>query len=206
MSNADRDSTVSRLDEAAGPAPTQDFDAYRRGLSELARKQESALLRYFTAVTRSAQEARELVQATYAKMMGLDPKRANNVLGFLAGYMWRVAQNLVHERQRSYVIRGRWDRELREEASWSPVAVAPSPESLLYTQQQLELVGEALSTLPNHYVEAFRLKFVEDLKIDEIARTMGIADRTVRKYLAQAAQRIHAHLDAAENTKRSGVR
>jgi len=167
------------------------FDSHRKALSELAKNQHRALLRYLTARTRSAQEAEELAQATYAKLLALDKPQA---VGFLVGYMWKIAGNLVLERQRAYAIRVRLDPKATFEATQS----APSPESLLYTEQQLKLIGEALRSLPSKCAEAFMLRYVEELKLEDICKRMALSERTVRTYLARAAERIHTYIEATE--------
>lgn len=177
----------------------EDREGHRKALSDLAKDHHRALLGYLKARTGSAYEAQEIAQETYAKMLALDRP---DVVGFLVGYMWKIAGNLVLERRRQRATRARLDQTILFQPT--EAFCAPSPESLLYTEQQLKLVEEALNRLPPKCVEAFVLRIVEERSFQEVARHMDISERMAKLYVARAAQFCQSHLNAAEAIERMG--
>jgi RNA polymerase sigma-70 factor (ECF subfamily) len=116
--------------------------------------------------------------------------------------MWKIASNLVLERQRQRANRARLDQTILFQPA--ETFCAPSPESLLYTEQQLKLVEEALNQLPPKCVEAFVLRIVEERSFQEVAGHMGVSERMAKLYVARAAQFCQSYLNAAEALERVG--
>jgi len=150
-----------------------------------------------TARTGSTHEAREVAQETYARLLELDRPEA---VGFLAGYMWKIAANLVLERARSRANRARLNRLVLVASEQEQSA--QSPETLLYTEQQLRLVEAALERLPPKCIEAFVLRIIQDLSFKEVAARMGLSERMAKIHVARAAQACQNYLDAAESAGR----
>lgn len=77
---------------AAGVAFSQE------ALEDLARNHHKALVRFLTLRTGSREDAQEVAQEAYAKLLARE--RQPGTISFLAGYLWRVAANLAGERKR----------------------------------------------------------------------------------------------------------
>jgi RNA polymerase sigma-70 factor (ECF subfamily) len=148
-----------------------------------------------TARTGSQEEAREVAQEAYAKLLALDHPEA---IGFLAGYMWKVAGNLATERKRTRANRAR----LHHKTLFQIDNHAPSAETLVYTRQCLELLERAIDDLPPRCAEAFILRVLEERKFKEVAEEMGIGVRMAMMYVARALEYCQGCLDAAEATRR----
>ncbi len=73
-------------------------------LAEIARSHHSALVRFLALRTGSTEDAKEIVQEAYAKLLALDRP---GTISFLVGYLWRVAANLAIDRGRQRAARSR---------------------------------------------------------------------------------------------------
>jgi RNA polymerase sigma factor (sigma-70 family) len=211
MSTADRISNANRSEpddcdlraepddpnpgEADDCEPPLERDGHTKALAELARDHHRALLRFLTARTGSQDEALEVAQEAYAKMLALDHPET---VGFLAGYMWKIAGNLANERKRQRANRARLDLV----ALFEPEKHAQSAEALVYTQQRLELLEKAINELPPKCLEAFVLRVIEEQSFKEVAQRMDIGERMAMIYVARALEYCQSCLDAAEATRR----
>lgn len=105
-------------------------------------------------------------------------------------YLHRMAENLLHDRRRS----AGW-RTSREEA-WvaSQLGVTgeadgrPSAERELIAREELRLISEALTALPDRTLQIFRLYRLDGLRQREIAVELGISVSSVEKHLRRAYQ------------------
>lgn len=70
-------------------------------------------------------------------------------------------------------------------------AQIPSPEQILAAIQVLERISTMLEGLPQKPREAFLLHHLEDCGHVDIAARLGVSERMVRRYLAQAL--VHCH-------------
>jgi RNA polymerase sigma factor (sigma-70 family) len=194
MSTADSmaDPERAELDDRNSPA---EREGHTKALADLARDHHRALLRFLTARTGSQEEAREVAQEAYAKMLALDHPET---VGFLAGYMWKIAGNLATERKRQRATRARLDQV----ALFETEKFAPSPEALLYANQRLELLEKAIGELPPKCLEAFILRVLDERSFREVAERMNIGERMAMMYVARALEYCQNYLDAAEASRR----
>ena len=70
-----------------------------------------------------------------------------------------------------------------------------SPETILTTLEALEHIAFMLEGLHDNVRQAFVLYYLDGLTQSEIARQLGLSDRTVRKYLIQALLHCSHSLD-----------
>lgn len=69
-----------------------------------------------------------------------------------------------------------------------------SPESTLLEQETLELIQEAIDSLPEKCKEVFRLFLSDKLKQKEIAILLNISQKTVEAHIATAYKKIQSYL------------
>jgi RNA polymerase sigma factor (sigma-70 family) len=175
-------------------------ESHTKALADLYREHQESLLRILSARTGSRDVAKEILQEALAKMLELDrrPKAAS----FLASYLWKIAHNLVVDRQRREATRTRldpvWSRG-REE-------FAASPEEVLHEQQCLTLMEQAIDKLPSEVgtkcFEAFVLRVQHGLTFKEVGKRMDIGERMAQLYVARALEYCQNYLDAAPATRR----
>lgn len=161
-------------------------------VAQLFREHNESLIRFLAARMRSRQEAREIAQEAYVRVLNLDRPGAVN---FMRAFLFRTAANLAIDRMRSQQRR----QHLRELSLFDEGPEAPTPERVAAGAQGVEIVQRLLGELPPKCRRAFLLNRVHGLEIDEIARQMGVAERTVRHYVLQAFLYCRAGLDAAES-------
>jgi RNA polymerase sigma factor (sigma-70 family) len=166
---------------------------HSEALAEISRNQHAALVRFLTVRTGSAEDAKEIVQEAYAKMLALDRPAG---IGVVAGYLWRVAVNLAIDRKRHHVLHERFRRAAAPAAERQEF----SAESIVEARERLAIVERAIGELPPRCLEAFVLHVLKGLTFDEVGREMGISDRMAKKHVARALEYLQTCLDAANET------
>jgi RNA polymerase sigma factor (sigma-70 family) len=162
-------------------------------LADISRNHYAALVRFLSVRTGSVEDAKEIVQEAFAKMLALDRP---GTISFLAGYLWRIAVNLAIDRKRQRVLHESYARAatLRAETQDS------SAESTAEARERMAIVERAIGNLPARCLEAFILHVLNGLTFDEVGREMGISGRMAQKHLARALEYLQSCLDAADQT------
>ena len=160
-------------------------------LAELVRTRHDALVRFFTLRTGSREEAKDLVQCAYVKVLAVEhPERIRD----LEGYVWRSALNLATDRSRRRTVREDYARcALSDSAD-----LAHSIETALETRERIELVARVHETLSPRCREAFALRVLEDRPFKDVGRLMGISDRMAKIYVARARGVLQQEIERAE--------
>lgn len=139
-----------------------------------------ALLRFLTCRLRSAQEAKEVAQEAYVRLLQLD---APDGVGYLRAFLFKTAANLAADRLKSAARRGRVDRlEFFDESA----AVEPSPEGCLAARQDLAAIMQLLDELPARCRYAFVMHRCYGHSVAEVAGLMNLSARTVQLYVERA--------------------
>src|SRR5262245_8812934 len=139
-----------------------------------------ALLRFLTCRLRSAQEAREVAQEAYVRLLQLD---SPDGVGYLRAYLFKTAANLATDRLRSTARRERADHlEFFEQAD----AVEPSAETSVSAQQELATILTILDELPPRCRYAFVMHRFYGHSIAEVAASMALSARMVQIYVERA--------------------
>jgi RNA polymerase sigma factor (sigma-70 family) len=149
-------------------------------LSSLFREHNRTLVRFINARLRNEQEANEIAQEAYVKMLQLD--RCPGTASFMRHYLFRVAENLAVDRIRQRYARSRLDQL----ASIDDLFQEALAERTVLAGQELALLRAAVAELPEKYREAFRLIKLEDNSFPQAASLMRLSERMVRKYITRA--------------------
>jgi RNA polymerase sigma-70 factor (ECF subfamily) len=166
--------------------------------SELARlfvEHNRDLVRFLQTRLESRQEAEEVAQESYARLLGLDQP---DVLGFLRAYLFKTAAHLAIDRLRHRATRRSAGPRL--EASYG-LSDTPTPEDIAASEQEASLVSRYLAELPPNCQQAFLLYRVQELSPAEVAAEMRISERMVRYYVVRAISHCRARLIAARVTE-----
>lgn len=97
-------------------------------------------------------------------------------------YLGTIAHGLLVNHWRRLDI----ERAYLDALASLPPALAPSPEERLLVLQALHQADAMLARLPHKPRRAFLLHHIDGLAFTEIAIELGVSDRMVRKYMAQA--------------------
>ncbi len=175
------------------PGPDSQDAAQRAAVvSRLFQEHNEALIGFILARVGSEQEARDVAQEAYVRMLELDQPGA---VGFLRAYLFKTAANLATDRQRQRAAHSRIQQQWIApfERRDQPI----SPEDVAGARQELDLLRSFMQELPPRCREAFYLQRFRDLTAEEIAARLGVTKRMVRKYLFRAFQHCRMRLDAA---------
>lgn len=144
-----------------------------------------ALVKYFKRKTGSAVESEDLAQEVIARVLTqVDWKTQNQA----KGYIFRTAVNLWRDRRRRLRTHGvsiAWD-----ETTACETGAENSPECVLIEQEELNRVIQALQELDPRARTILMLVRFEQMKIANVAMTLGVSVRTVAKDLARALVRL----------------
>lgn len=175
-----------------------DVDSTHAAIGRLYSEHNESLIRFLKARVGSEQEARDIAQEAYVRMLRLDSQGASS---FLSAYLFRIAANIATDRGRQRAARSRIDRGLPPQSQLSS-----SAESQVEAQETLRLIEEFIEELPPKCRQAFYLHRLHDLSPPEIAARIGVKKRTVHHYLVLALVHLRMRLDLVEGGKGSGVR
>jgi RNA polymerase sigma-70 factor (ECF subfamily) len=159
-------------DEWHGDCPARDFDA-------LYRAQAPRLLRLFSRRA-DGQEARDLVNEAFARLLGVE-RRLAGAVERPAAYLTRIAANLLKDRAR--VQRRTSDSHVPFDEN---VHGAVDDGQCHADRELLRRLNEAVQCLRPRTREIFLLHRVEGLSYAQIADEVGMSAKGVKKQMAKA--------------------
>lgn len=177
-----RPETTSKLTEDNARVAAQ--EAVARLFSE----HNAALVRFLGLRLKSDQEAREVAQEAYVRVLQLDQPGA---VSFLRAYLFKTAANIATDRLRRAAVRrtGAVDPVMQE----GPDLVDPEREML--AREKLAVVRSGLEELPERVRTAFLLHRLKGLSCAEIGAGMGLSERMIRNYVVKAMVHCRLRLD-----------
>ena len=125
-------------------------------------------------------DAADLVQDTFMRLL-LRPRQFDGQTGERS-YLATIARGLCIDHWRRHKLEQAW----LEHLALQPVALKPSPEQRALIVETLHEVDAMLLRLPSKVRQAFLLAQVDGLAYRDIAAHVGVSERMVKKYLAQA--------------------
>lgn len=179
--------------EQAHEGHTVELGSEERGqraelVDRLFRENNEALIRFLMARLRSYQDAREVAQEAYVRLLSLDEPGA---ISYLRAFLFKTAANLATDRQR------REATHLRaiELPLFHEFADVRTPERVAAERQTVQRLERLIAAMPAKCREAFVRYQFEGLEFAVIAKHMGISERMVRKYVVRALLHCRTHLD-----------
>ncbi len=154
-------------------------------IASLFRAHNHALVRFLTLRLQSENEAKEVAQEAYVRLLQLDRP---GIQSFLRAQLFRIAMNLAVDRLR------RRNLELRAARAelFDELDDVDEPERNVLAAEELGLVQRSLDELPETCRRAFLLHRLEGLSVEEIAQRMNVTGRMIRHHLGRAL--IYCHL------------
>jgi RNA polymerase sigma factor (sigma-70 family) len=170
---------------AAAEAPA---GARRELVSRLFQEHNEALLRFLAVRLHSHQEAKEIAQEAYVKLLNLDQPQ---VISYQRAFLFKTALNLAID-----LLRGRERRErARETGLFEELREAVTPEHEATVAQEVAHLEKLIAQLPPKCRQAFLLYKVEGLEFAEVAARMQLSERMVRDYVVRAVVYCRVGLD-----------
>jgi RNA polymerase sigma-70 factor (ECF subfamily) len=174
---------------AAAGAKPGDARAARTALVErLFREHNETLLRFLLTRLRSRQDAREVAQEAYVRLLSLDQPGA---VSYLRAFLFKTAANLAVDRMRRTDVRVR----AADEPLFHEFVNSCTPERELAAVQTVERVSRLVAALPVNCREAFVLNRVHGMDFAAIARELRVSERSARAYVVRALLYCRARLD-----------
>lgn len=181
------------------PARSEDFTEADPGaraelIGKLFREHNRALIKFLMNRLRSSDEAADVAQEAYARMLQL---HSPGTVSFLRAFLFKTAANIAIDRLRSRKAETR----RTESAFFGGIAAALSTEQSICDAEELRLTTAYIEELPPRHREALLLSRFEPLSTPEIAKRMGVAERTVQHYIVESLIYIRARLDRGARPK-----
>lgn len=174
--------------DAVGAAGAADTRAELIG--RLFREHNRSLIRFLMNRLRSSEEAADVAQEAYARMLQLD---SPGTVSYLRAFLFTTAARIAIDRLRFR----RAEVRRAERRLMDGFAVSLPAEQYISDEEELRLTTAYIEELPPKYREALLLSRLEPLSTAEIATRMGISERTVQHYIVEALVYIRARLDRA---------
>jgi RNA polymerase sigma-70 factor (ECF subfamily) len=167
--------------QAAPPQCREDSRARAQAVSALFREHNRTLVRFLESRLQNTQEAREIAQEAYVRLLELGRTGA---VGFLRSYLFRIASNLAIDRLRSRSAHRRIDATLIEPVE--ELVDRAGVEGRVFAEDEMKVFWRSLEELPEHYRQSFVLSRLHALSTADIAHRLGRSDRMVRRYIVHA--------------------
>lgn len=156
--------------------------AQRAFLTLLFNKYRGALLRHVGRFASSREDAADLVQDTYLRVM--DRISMSRFDGEARAYLFQTATNLArdHHRRQKFRVHAALDGALEDTLRTDE----PTPEQIISADQVTAALRVAIREMPEDARAVFVLARSRELSYDEIAKRLGIGRRTVERRVAEA--------------------
>lgn len=175
-------------DPAAPTDPTE--DSQRAFLTLMYSKYRGSLLRYVHGIVSSKEEAAELVQETYLRVM--KQNQLSKFESYGRNYLFATATNLA----RDYIRRQRHRRHDSLDESNNPAAADSKgqPECILEFDQAMNRLRSAIDSLPPLTRDVFVMSRLRDMPYGEIASALDVSVRTVERKMSEALEHVAGRL------------
>lgn len=160
--------------------PTE--DAQRAFLTLLFNKYRGALLRHVGRFATSREDAADIVQDTYLRVM--NRVSVSRFDAEARSYLFQTATNLARDHFRRQRFRAH--ETLEEAPEESLFTGEPSPEQMLAASQVTTALRAAIIDMPAQTRAVFVLARTREIAYEDIALQLGISRRTVERRMAEA--------------------
>jgi RNA polymerase sigma factor (sigma-70 family) len=160
---------------------------------------ERALRGYLSRFFKNVADIEDVVQETYARLLGLSDSAAEGVRNWHA-FLFTSARNVALDRiRRARVVSL---DTLAEMGGADVLDQTPTADEALNARQELALLLETIASLPDRCRKALTLRKLYGLSQREIANRLAITESTVEKHVAYGVRLCAERMFA----KRGGAR
>jgi RNA polymerase sigma factor CnrH len=187
-------SLVPRYGAAAG-GPEPAMSARSELVERLFTAHRAALLQYLTRLLGSGEDAEEIVQETYIRVLKLDD--VSQLDSEVRRFLFRIATNLARDRFRQ--------RKARAHDAHVPYDLVEleghgeAPEEIVDWDTGMAVLKQALLDLPPRHRQVFLLHVTENMSYRTIAKHLGVSTKTVERDLAMVLELCQSRLRTRES-------
>src|SRR5260370_26837278 len=161
-------------------------------VERLFREHNEALIRFLRGRVGSHNEALEVAQEAYVRLLSLDQPGA---VSYLRAFLFKTAANIAIDRRRRHQTFDKFaGRQL-----FTELAENRTPERQLSGEQTLRHLGALIEGMPPKCRQPFVMNQIHGLDAATIASRLGIRDSMVLKYVVGALLLYRAHIDIERN-------
>lgn len=166
-------------------------------LERLYSDQRGSLLRFISRKMRQVEEAEDVVQETFIRLVNDEGKAAKGLAGADSpvAYLYRIASNLAIDRLRQQ--NSRCDEGNRALLDDSQVAMQPELSQQAASTQRLEQLQQAVGLLPLKRRQVFVLHKFRQMTYREVAKHMDISVSMVEKHMMKALAQLQDTLESS---------
>ena len=170
-------------------------DARSQLVEELFAAHRTALLQYLTRLLHSSEDAEEIVQETYIRLLKLED--FGHLDSEVRRFLFRIATNLARDRFRQ--------RKARAHDAHVPYDLlelegsSESPEEIVDWDAGMAVLKQALLDLPPRHRQVFLLHVTENMSYRTIAKHLGVSTKTVERDLAMVLELCQSRLRTMES-------
>jgi len=161
-------------------------------IERLFREHNEALVRFLCGRLGSRNEALEIAQEAYVRLLSLEEPGA---VSYLRAFLFKTAVNLAIDRRR----RDQSYDKVAERQPFAEFTDNRTPERELSGEQSLRHMEHLIEALPAKCRAAFVMSQIHGLDAATIAARLGITDSMVRKYVLRALLRCREQMDLERN-------
>ncbi|WIO75046.1 RNA polymerase sigma factor [Porticoccaceae bacterium LTM1] len=175
-----------------------DKETHEQRIERLFREHNQVLIQFLRARLHSEQEAKEVAQEAYVRLLDLDKPEAVN---YMRSYLFKTAANLASDRNKHFSRRDRIHELIFFDHQDD---VSPSPEESAAALEELEVIRKAIQEIPPKCRMAFLLHKFGGHSFSEVAVKMQLSERMVRIYVSRAIEHCRAALKNRAGSKAGG--
>jgi RNA polymerase sigma-70 factor (ECF subfamily) len=153
-------------------------------------QQHQALINYLQSKLGSPQEANDVAQETYERLLN---NEQTAVINNPKAFVFRIASNLAIDRIRQRKMRG--DDEVGDFDENELISPMLSPDEQIDNELMVAMVRMFISELPAKCRSAFLYYKFEERDYTEIAEMLGVSESMIRKYVLRAVAYCRERLD-----------
>jgi RNA polymerase sigma factor (sigma-70 family) len=161
-------------------------------LVQLYLERRSALLRFLTARTGSAEEAEDIVQEMYFRLASVNPDEVQTGISYLYKMGLNLAVDRLRSKKRAHQRDGAYFDAHGSSEGDEPIVDSPDPEGGIDARRRLEWLLKAVDSLPPQCARVFQLHKFEGKSHSEVAALLGISRSAVEKHMMTALKRLTA--------------
>lgn len=160
-------------------------------VDRLFREHNEALIRFVRPRVRSHQEALEVAQEAYVRLLSLD---APGAVSYLRTFLFRTAANIAVDMRR----RDQAQERVTEQPQLRDGPELRTPERRVAGEQTLGRLESLVEAMPPKCRQSFVWHQIEGVDAATVAKRLGITESMVRKYVVRALLHCRERMDLEE--------